>query len=120
MFTSLDACAKACHELRLRPLLLLSTSATSSPSFRSLKVSFTPHIDLSSKNKEKKDNIKSPSQLSEDEREQLKRLDSVVIGLEPSLMTYDWLNEAFRILSNEYGNFEQGQKGKLIATHRGE
>lgn len=54
--------------------------------------------------------------LGPEDQSRLRSCDAVVIGLCPELMTQRWLDEAFRLLSGEYGAPEQVS---LIATHRG-
>lgn len=68
------------------------------------KNAFYPQIDI------------LPSNLNSQDRQRLQECDSVIIALAPELFGADWMNEAFRILSNEYS---KGEK-RLIATHRGE
>lgn len=96
--TSLDACAELCKARQHRPLLMLNPSAQSVFPDSS---SFKP------------DPKRSPKDLSPDEWEQLKSCDAVVVGLAPDLMRHEWLDEAFRLLSGEYGS-----KAQLIGTHR--
>lgn len=98
LFTSLDACVQLCKNSGHRPLLMLNPSAQSA----------FPDSDSF-----KPDASTSPKDLSAAQWEELKRCDSVLIGLAPDLMRHEWLDEAFRLLSGEYG-----EKAQLIGTHR--
>ncbi|PWN32834.1 uncharacterized protein FA14DRAFT_78512 [Meira miltonrushii] len=117
IMTSLQACTQLCLKQQWKPLLLLTSSAQNSFRDRlakddkgdqqseaknSIQHAFFPHPDS------------PPSKLSSQEKDQLKKCDSVIVGLAPNLFNAEWLDEAFRILSNEYS---QGQK-HLVATHR--
>lgn len=106
VFTSLDAAHRYVARRQLRPLLLLSQSAQSV--FREdqdvAQSCFFPHAEM------------DPNKLSSDDQHRLRSCNAVVIGLCPGLMTQRWLDEAFRLLSGEYGSSEQVA---LIATHRG-
>ncbi|SPO25165.1 uncharacterized protein UTRI_02728_B [Ustilago trichophora] len=105
VFTSLDAAYRYVARRKLRPLLLLSQSAQSV--FREdqdlAQSCFFPHAEM------------DPNKLSSDDQHRLRSCNAVVIGLCPGLMTQKWLDEAFRLLSGEYGGSEQVA---LIATHR--
>ncbi|CBQ70976.1 conserved hypothetical protein [Sporisorium reilianum SRZ2] len=105
VFTSLDAAKRLVSRRKLRPLLLLSSSAQSSftedPTLAEACFLARPEVD--------------PATLSPDEKSRLGSCNAVVIGLCPELMTQKWLDEAFRLLSGEYGATEQVA---LIATHR--
>ena len=106
VFTSLDAAHRSVARRQLRPLLLLSPSAQSA--FREDKdlaeTCFFATAEM------------DPGSLTSDDRYRLRSCNAVVIGLCPELMTQQWLDEAFRLLSGEYGATEQVA---LIATHRG-
>ena len=106
VFTSLDATHRYVARRQLRPLLLLSPSAQSvfKEDLDLAKTSFFARAEL------------DPETLSVDDRTLLQSCNAVVIGLCPELMTQKWLDEAFRLLSSEYGATEQVA---LIATHRG-
>ncbi|CDW97906.1 hypothetical protein [Sporisorium scitamineum] len=104
VFTSLDAAKRLVSRRKLRALLLLSQSAQSSfteePNLTEDFFLARPEMD--------------PATLSPDEKSRLRSCNAVVIGLCPELMTQKWLDEAFRLLSGEYGATEQVA---LIATH---
>ncbi|SPO32171.1 uncharacterized protein UTRI_02728 [Ustilago trichophora] len=105
VFTSLDAAHRYVARRQLRPLLLLSQSAQSV--FREdedlAQSCFFAHAEI------------DPNKLSFNDQHRLRSCNAVVIGLCPELMTQRWLDEAFRLLSGEYGGSEQVA---LIATHR--
>lgn len=114
IMTSLQACIQLCVKQQWKPMLILTPSAQKS--FRDL-------LAKNDKGDRPKDSIphaffpnpgSSPSKLSSKEKEELKKCDSVIMGLAPNLFNAEWLDEAFRILSNEY---QEGEK-YLIATHR--
>lgn len=106
VFTSLDAAIRLVSRRNLRPLLLLSSSAQAS--FKEAEplaeacFFAIPGLD--------------PATMSAEQRSRLQACDAVVVGLCPELMTQRWLDEAFRLLSGEYGATQQVA---LIATHRG-
>lgn len=106
MFTSLDAAHRYVARRQLRPLLLLSQSAQSV---------FKENPDLAETSFFARAEV-DPETLSANDRTLLQSCNAVVIGLCPELMTAKWLDEAFRLLSNEYGATQQVA---LIATHRG-
>lgn len=117
IITSLQACTQLCVKHQWKPLLLLTSSAQNS--FRDLLAKDSKGDQQA----DTKNNIahaffpdpnSPPSKLSTTEKEDLKKCDSVIVGLAPNLFNAEWLDEAFRILSNEY---QKGQK-HLIATHR--
>lgn len=105
VFTSLDAAHRFVARRQLRPLLLLSPSAQSA--FREDKEiaasCFFARAEI------------DPERLSSDHKQLLQSCNAIMIGLCPELMTSKWLDEAFRLLSGEYG----GNEVALIATHRG-
>ncbi|KAF6767430.1 HAD-superfamily hydrolase, subfamily IIA [Kalmanozyma brasiliensis GHG001] len=105
VFTSLDAARRYVSSRKLRPLLLLSSSAQSvfqdDEDLARACFFAQPELNLGT--------------LSPEDRSRLRSCDAVVIGLCPELMTQRWLDEAFRLLSGEYGAPEQVS---LIATHR--
>lgn len=107
VFTSLDAAHRYVSQRRLRPLLLLSESAQSvfKEDQHLAEVCFFAGAEM------------DPEKLSSDDQDRLRSCNAIVIGLCPELMTYNWLDQAFRILSGEYGNTQQVD---LVATHRGE
>lgn len=106
VFTSLDAAINFVSRRRLRPLLLLSSSAQSSfkeqDDLAQACFFASPELD--------------PASLSSEQKSRLRSCNAVVIGLCPELMTQAWLDEAFRLLSREYGAADEVV---LIATHRG-
>ncbi|GAC98821.1 haloacid dehalogenase-like hydrolase domain-containing protein 2 [Pseudozyma hubeiensis SY62] len=105
VFTSLDAAIRLVSRRNLRPLLLLSSSAQASfmEAEPLAKACFfaSPELD--------------PARMSAEQRFRLRACNAVVVGLCPELMTQKWLDEAFRLLSGEYGATQQVA---LIATHR--
>lgn len=106
IFTSLDATASLVASRQLSPLLLLNESAQTA---FDTKQGFKPTP------------LTLPKDLSEQERKQLEQCDAVVVGLAPALFKYEWLTEAFRLLSGEYANHSNGgvdQRVELIGTHR--
>ncbi len=105
VFTSLDATHRYVARRQLRPLLFLSPSAQSvfSDDEQLAKTSFFPRSDL------------DPAKLNAGDRDRLRSCNAVVVGLCPDLMTQKWLDEAFRLLSGEYG----AEPVALVATHRG-
>lgn len=102
VFTSLDAARRlfASTSYGSAPLLLLSQSAQE------------PFQDLPGAFHAKADRL--PSELNVEEQQKLRACDAIVIGLAPGLMRYEWLDEAFRLLSGEYGS----KTVRLIGTHR--
>lgn len=106
VFTSLDAAHRFVVRQKLRPLLLLSSSAQSV--FKEDKeiaaTCFFARAEV------------DPESLNIDDKLRLRSCNAVVVGLCPELMTQSWLDEAFRLLSGEHGGAEQVT---LIATHRG-
>jgi ribonucleotide monophosphatase NagD (HAD superfamily) len=102
VFTSLDAARR----------LFPSTSSGSSPLLLLSQSAQEPFKDLSGAFHAKADRL--PSELNAEEREKLRACDAVVMGLAPGLMRYEWLDEAFRLLSGEYGS----KRVSLIGTHR--
>ena len=103
--TSLDATSRYVARSQLSPLLLLSSSAQSA--FKK--------DDTVAKRCFFAEASQPPDQLTDAQVAHLRRCNAVVIGLCPELMTQPWLDEAFRLVSGEYGG-----KAQLIATHRGE
>lgn len=107
IITSLEACKKLATLNRTwRPLLLLSKSAqeTFRQDSQLNKNAFYPQADI------------PPNKLNDQDRQKLQQCDTVIVALAPEFMGAEWMNEAFRILSNEYS---KGEK-RLVATHRGE
>lgn len=106
VFTSLDAARRLVSRRHLRPLLLLSPSAQSA--FREdqqlAEACFFARAEI------------EPDSLNTNDKDRLRRCNAVLIGLCPELMTQKWLDEAFRLVSGEYGGSEPVS---LIATHRG-
>ncbi|CAO1636985.1 unnamed protein product [Parajaminaea phylloscopi] len=116
LFTSLDACKRLCDRLgRKRTLLLLNEDAQHAfPDYPN----GDGQVNGSNLRWFKASAARPPSLMTSKEKELLQGCDSVLIGLAPSLMTYEWLDEAFHILSGEYSSIEQSPP-LLIGTHRG-
>jgi HAD superfamily hydrolase (TIGR01450 family) len=113
IMTSLQACTQLCVKQQWNPLLILTPSAQNS--FRDLLANGSKSDTKNSiQHAFFPDPNSPPSKLSSKEKEDLKKCDSVIVGLAPNLFNSEWLDEAFRILSNEY---QEGQK-HLVATHR--
>lgn len=108
LYTSLMAAAKAVKAHAQPSLLLLAKGSQELFEDTDSVRHFRPTAD------------KLPASLGEAETSTLRACTTVVVGLAPELMRYEWLDEAYRILSGEYAR--EGAKGerKIIATHRGE
>lgn len=106
--TSLEACTRLCIDKRWRPMLLLTPSAQQSFKRAYAEEGLEQHAFYVESDKQ-------PDNMSEQERSKLRQCDTVVVGLAPDLFNARWLDEAFRILSGEYGGGEK----RLVATHRG-
>lgn len=118
IMTSLQACIELCKTQKWKPLLILTPSAQ-----EGFRDGVKKGDSREEKQKEEADGIQHaffpdpntpPAQLSPKEKERLKECDTVILGLAPNLFNAEWLDEAFRILSNEY---REGPK-QLVATHR--
>lgn len=106
VFTSLDAAYRYVARRQLRPMLLLSPSAQNVFKEDSDLAQTCFFASAGS----------DPKMLSPEDAKKLRSCNAVVLGLCPELMTQKWLDEAFRLLSGEYG---ASQQVALIATHRG-
>lgn len=116
VFTSLDACKRLCDRLgRKRTLLLLGEDAHNAfpePSDSSPYDGYNRWFKASPS--------RPPGALSPTETEELRDCDAVVVGLAPEVMSYAWLDEAFRILSGEYQRgASHDWQAVLVGTHRG-
>lgn len=116
VFTSLDAARRllVSGQKKRRTLLLLNEDAMQSFQDEDAKGRQSRYF--------KPPQSTLPADLNESQQSALQSCDSVLIGLAPDLMRYEWLTEAFRVLTGEYASKDHEEERPdplLVATHSG-